>query len=696
MSIPNNYVEKVYAGLLGKCIGIRIGAPVEPTIWTYERIRKTYGNITGYVKDFKNFAADDDFNGPMFFIRALIDYGRDREITARDVGRAWLNYAREGKGFFWWGGYGRSTENTAYLNLQAGIEAPLSGSAETNGTSVAEQIGGQIFSDTWGLVLPDNCSEAARYAEMAASVSHDGNGIYGGRFIAAAISAAFTTSSIDEIIDRALATIPDTCEYRRVVNAVRDFHTEQPENFRQCMDFLTAEFGYDRYPGVCHIIPNAGVCALALLYGEGNLSRSVEIATMCGWDTDCNAGNVGTIVGVASGLEGVEDKYRRPMNDLFVCSSIAGSLNIVDLPTAAKQLAMIGYGLLDSEVPNGITQSTRYRELFFDFELPGATHGFRSNANTLQVAPVTDDRKPGVLEVLVDRHPKGSEGKIFYKPFYRREDFDDERYSPAFSPLVYSGQKMRVKVMLEKWNGEAIDLTPYVRTSSTKRELEGGSLALEPGKWELVEFTLPDTQGEVIDEIGLKLNVMKGLRYLGKLYLDDFEVSGPASYSIDFAKQSSEFATITPGTTNRGDWTLEGGRLHAMSIGPAEFYTGNYYAADYRYETTILPRAGRGHCVVFRAKGAQMGYVAGLTDEGRAGLYRNSDGLTPIAECDFDWQFGAQYAVTVTAKGPHIEIAINGQSLFELTDDAFDHGMVGFYRSGRGRCEYGSIRVTEL
>jgi hypothetical protein len=57
------------------------------------------------------------------------------------------------------------------------------------------------------------------------------------------------------------------------------------------MEYLQAEWGYDKYPGVCHIIPNAGVCAMSLLYGEGRFDRTVEIATMAGWDTDCNAGN---------------------------------------------------------------------------------------------------------------------------------------------------------------------------------------------------------------------------------------------------------------------------------------------------------------------------------------------------------------------------------------------------------------------
>ena len=150
-----NYLEKVYAGFLGMNIGIRLGAPVEPSIWTYDRIYKTYGEITGYVKEFKNFAADDDANGPVFFLRALMDDAIDRPLEPQDVARAWLNYAREGLGMFWWGGYGVSTEHTAYLNLKNGVPAPQSGSIAQNGKIMAEQIGGQIFIDTWGLVFPN-------------------------------------------------------------------------------------------------------------------------------------------------------------------------------------------------------------------------------------------------------------------------------------------------------------------------------------------------------------------------------------------------------------------------------------------------------------------------------------------------------------------------------------------------------------
>ncbi|MDF2892631.1 MAG: hypothetical protein K0R80_2998, partial [Clostridia bacterium] len=227
--IPNNYLEKTYAGFLGMNVGIRLGAPVEPTAWTSERIERFYGNITGYVKEFKNFAADDDVNGPVFFLRALYDDAKDRELTPQDVANAWLNYAREGVGMFWWGGYGVSTEHTAYLNLKRGIPAPLSGAAATNGTIMAEQIGGQIFIDTWGLVFPGNIQKAAEYAAIAASVSHDGNGIYGAAFIAACIAAAYNTNDVNELIEAGLSQIPEDCTYAKVVNAVLEVHRKNPD-----------------------------------------------------------------------------------------------------------------------------------------------------------------------------------------------------------------------------------------------------------------------------------------------------------------------------------------------------------------------------------------------------------------------------------------------------------------------------------
>ncbi|MDY0245135.1 MAG: ADP-ribosylglycohydrolase family protein, partial [Sphaerochaeta sp.] len=81
----SEYLNRLYAGFLGMNIGIRLGAPVEPSHWSSERIERFYGDIHSYVKDFKNFAADDDANGPVFFLRSLLDSSESRELQASDV-----------------------------------------------------------------------------------------------------------------------------------------------------------------------------------------------------------------------------------------------------------------------------------------------------------------------------------------------------------------------------------------------------------------------------------------------------------------------------------------------------------------------------------------------------------------------------------------------------------------------------------
>ncbi|RXG67056.1 ADP-ribosylglycohydrolase family protein, partial [Candidatus Atribacteria bacterium 1244-E10-H5-B2] len=47
MIINNSYIEKVYAGVLGKIIGVYLGRPCEG--WTYERIMDEVGEIDYYI-----------------------------------------------------------------------------------------------------------------------------------------------------------------------------------------------------------------------------------------------------------------------------------------------------------------------------------------------------------------------------------------------------------------------------------------------------------------------------------------------------------------------------------------------------------------------------------------------------------------------------------------------------------------------
>ena len=181
--------------MLGKIIGVYMGRPVEG--WSYEAIKSRFGVIDRYVAAETGapfIVPDDDISGTFDFYRALEDNGYPRDLTAAQIGEAWLNYIVEDKTVLWWGGLARSTEHSAFLRLKAKIAPPLSGSSELNGKAIAEQIGSQIFIDAWAMVNPGNPALAAQMAREASVVSHDGIAVEAAVYLAA-LEAMATTDS---------------------------------------------------------------------------------------------------------------------------------------------------------------------------------------------------------------------------------------------------------------------------------------------------------------------------------------------------------------------------------------------------------------------------------------------------------------------------------------------------------------------
>src|SRR6185503_7986158 len=256
---PPDYAERVYAGVLGKIIGVYLGRPFEG--WTYEQIMANLGEIKYYVNDRRDLnlrnhqlvVTDDDISGTFTFLRALPDYDNSIELTPAQIGQTWLNYIIENRTILWWGGLGNSTEHTAFLRLKDGIPAPQSGSVNMNGKVVAEQIGAQIFIDGWGLITPGDPALAANFAQRAASVSHDGEAIYGAQIIAALIAQAFIESDLDRLIDSAIAFIPGDSIIYRLIQDIRAWHTMDRQDWYAARAKLATHYGYDKYGGNCHI-----------------------------------------------------------------------------------------------------------------------------------------------------------------------------------------------------------------------------------------------------------------------------------------------------------------------------------------------------------------------------------------------------------------------------------------------------------
>jgi hypothetical protein len=218
--------------------------------------------------------------------------------------------------------------------LKSGIEAPRSGSMDLNSKVVAEQIGSQIFIDGWAMVAPGDPALAADLARRAASVSHDGEAIYGAQIIAAMEAQAFVECDLNKLIDTAVMFIPKNSIIHRLIADIRNWHAQE-KDWRKTREKIAAHYGYDQYGGNCHMVPNHALIIHALLHGDDDFQKSLMIVNTCGWDTDCNSGNVGCLLGIKNGLAGLNKgpDWRGPVADRMYLPTADGGRAITDAVT---------------------------------------------------------------------------------------------------------------------------------------------------------------------------------------------------------------------------------------------------------------------------------------------------------------------------------------------------------------------------
>ncbi len=698
-------LEKLYAGLIGMDAGMRLGAPVENPFWTYERLQSYYGDIRGYLREQRYYTADDDVNGPLIFVRALADNAMPETLTSEAVGETWLNYTRRGMGMFWWGGEDVSTEHRAYMNLRRGVKAPRSGSIGENGKTAAEQIGGQIFADAWGLICPGDPARASALAAAAASVSHDGSGVDGARFMAACIAAAYTASSLDEVLDTGLRFLPEKSDYRRVVETVRAYHRAHPAeaDFRACRAMIAREFREEAYPGGYHIVPNAGICILAMLYGKGDLGRSIEISVMCGYDTDCNASNIGTILGVLGGLDGVPERYRRPINDLVTLSSVSGYLNLVDLSDKAKELGALSCRMYGGALPNGVV-CPKPGELRLDFPFPGSTHGLELSdkaEHTLRIVSGKAHSGMYCAELMTDGKCAGPVD-LSFKAMLTRPDLHEERYDPVFAAKVSPGQRVSVWMRSEQIAPAAVTVTPFVRRAMTGERVCMPAAVLPEGEWTEIAFTVPDLGGDAVHDVGWTIAVQPDVApwVMGRVYVDEITVTGTMDYTVDFSLQREEFSQLTPFSFNdcAGKREADAMRLTAEALpymSGAQAYTGNYYLRDTAVAASVTVETGGSGLVLLHGQGTRRYYALGFSAPDECAVLRYEDGtVIKLAAVPFAWQPGREYALRAEAKGDTLTLSVDGTPVLEAHDGRYSYGMPGLGFTGAGTALWRNLHIS--
>ena len=79
---------------------------------------------------------------------------------------------------------------------------------------------------------------------------------------------------------------------------------------------------------------------------------------------------------------------------------------------------------------------------------------------------------------------------LYRKTYYTPADFDDSRYDPCFSPLVYPGQTLHGSAFLPEYSQEA-QVSLYVRDAHSGQIYEGVRQEITKGEWKTLAFQIP-------------------------------------------------------------------------------------------------------------------------------------------------------------------------------------------------------------
>ncbi|SDS93547.1 ADP-ribosylglycohydrolase family protein [Microlunatus soli] len=344
--VADDLSDRLIAAWRGRVCGNMLGKPVEYGVyWTRSRIKEylqaadayplsdyipapeglrdrfelrednwratTRGNVDGSARD-------DDVDYTVLGLHILEEYGTD--FTSADVATEWLTRLPFHQTY--------TAERAAYRNL---VEERGVDEAAVYRNPYREWIGALIRGDVFGYVTPGDPTAALRLAYKDAYLSHRANGIYGEQWAAVLLSLALSSDDIGEVFTRSLDYVPRASRLHEAITRPHRIW-KRGGSWEDAVE--DADHAWSGYHWV-HTVNNAAIIAAALLWGEGDFSRSIGLTVQGGKDTDSNGATVGSILGALNGTAGIPSHWTEPIHD-HVRSAVFGFEN-TSIPDLARR-----------------------------------------------------------------------------------------------------------------------------------------------------------------------------------------------------------------------------------------------------------------------------------------------------------------------------------------------------------------------
>lgn len=303
------YRDKMKGAWVGQMAGVGWGLPTE---FDYIDTIIPGDEVPVWENEMVNQQGNDDLYVEMTFLQSMEKYGTD--VSIRQAGIDFAN-----TGYTLWAANLQGRENLRY-----GIAPPASSHPKYNKN--ADDIDYQIEADYSGIVAPGMPNVAIQLGEKFGRLMNYGDGLYGGQFVGGMYAEAYFFSSIDSVIAAGLSCIPSESLYARIINDVIKWHRENPENWQQTWQNIMNKYyrddeyqpfardNEDVWTGIDSKI-NGAFIVMGLLYGEGDMEKTIRVSMQCGLDSDCNPSNAAGILGAMMGFEKIPDKFKSALDE---------------------------------------------------------------------------------------------------------------------------------------------------------------------------------------------------------------------------------------------------------------------------------------------------------------------------------------------------------------------------------------------
>ncbi|MEE9573838.1 MAG: ADP-ribosylglycohydrolase family protein [Candidatus Neomarinimicrobiota bacterium] len=338
------YQEKVYASWLGQIIGNIYGLPHEnayidkPGSETFPYGYPDY--MLQYMKEVNGAFSDDDTDFEYIYLMAMEEKGP--EPTYADLTEKWLYHVRER---VW------LANRAALAFMHYGYTPPATGYKVINPHWF--QIDPQLINEIWAVTAPGMVEYAADKSEWAARITNDGWGVDPTIHYGAMYSAAFFESDINKLIEIGNNALPSGSRYIETVNHMKLLYNKYPDDWEKARAEMSNKYFHGE-PIETKTIWNANLNGaagiLALLYGQGEFHKTLDLACAMGFDADNQAATMSGLLGIIVGFDGLPKELLNPVTDAgweLPFNDVYKNVTRYDMPDAslkdmANRMAKIG------------------------------------------------------------------------------------------------------------------------------------------------------------------------------------------------------------------------------------------------------------------------------------------------------------------------------------------------------------------